>query len=121
MLVQHVPDVVEPFFDAKGDEAFRSQGKTSSTLGRNPKVSIVDLARLIDQNNPEHELYYRDQAKLLPGQPAPSTLQKHTAAIGAQRYEKPFVSDVSEKNKPLRVEYGKEHENETITGFWLYI
>lgn len=104
-----------------GSKAYRSQRKTSSRLGRPPKVSALDLARLTDQKNPEHELHYVDQAKLLPRKPASSTLQKHTAAINARRYEKPFVSNVSEKNKPLRVQYGQEYEKETIRGFWEWI
>jgi len=31
------------------------------------------------------------------------------------------VTAVSDKNKPLRVEYGREYEKETVTGFWQWV
>jgi len=129
-LIADLPTIEIPYSTARlwlrqrdniGLKALRSTRKTSSILGRRAKVSAADLTRLTDQENPEHELHYTDQAKLLPGEPAERTLRHHCAAIGAKRFEKPFVTDVSDKNRPLRVEYGKKHERETLSGFWQWI
>ena len=100
-----------------GLEARRSTRKASSTLGRKPLVSTADLSRLTDQSNPEHEFSYTEQAKLLPGKPSIRTLRRHYARIGARRFKKPYINEVSEKNRPIRVTFGKKHEKETISGF----
>lgn len=104
--------------DEKGEEALRTSRKSSSILGRRAKVSTADLDRLTDQQNPEHELPWSEQAKLLPGQPSERTLRRHCATVGAYRYHKPHVSEVSPTNCPIRVKYGQEHEGKTLTGFW---
>ena len=40
---------------------------------------------------------------------------------GARRYKKPRIKAMSQKNRVERVQYGRLHQNETITGFWKYI
>jgi hypothetical protein len=101
-----------------GSKAYRSQRKNSSNIGRKRKVSASDLERLTDQNNPEHEFSYDEQAKLLPAKPSARTLIRACVSIDAYRYKKPYVTEVSDKNRPLRVAYGQEHEQDTLTGFW---
>jgi hypothetical protein len=125
--IAHLPGINIPASTARlwlkqredlGKIAVRSTRKISSTLGRKSKVSAEDLKRLTDQSNPEHELHYVEQAKLLPGKPSERTLRRHCARIGARRFKEPFISEVSNTNKPKRVKYGKKYEKETLTGFW---
>jgi hypothetical protein len=107
--------------DILGDAAFRSQRKTSSRLGRKSKVSESDVDRLLNQEDPIHELHYEKQRLLLPGLPSQRTLRRHTAARGARRFKKPFMTEVSGINKQKRVKYGQEHQDKNITGYWQWI
>jgi hypothetical protein len=90
-------------------------------LGRKSKVSASDLERLTDQQDPLHEEPYEIQAKTLPRKPAARTLQAHAAQAGARRFKKRYTTEISKKNKPIRVEYGRKREKETLTGFWQYV
>jgi hypothetical protein len=103
-----------------GDQARRRTRKTSSRLGRKSKVSAADLKKLTNQNDPIHEEPYEKQANTLDTQPSGRTLQRHAAQDGARRFKKPYTSEISKKNKPIRVKYGVKHEKETLTGFWQY-
>jgi hypothetical protein len=74
-----------------GEEALRPTRKASSTLGRKPKVSAADLSRLTDQSNPEHELHYAEQVKLLPGKPSERTLRRLSGLEGTwHQYERDY-------------------------------
>jgi hypothetical protein len=55
------------------------------------------------------------------GQPSARTLQAHASQAGGRRFKKRYTTEVSQRNKPIRVEYGKKHENDTLTGFWQYV
>jgi len=107
--------------DIQGSPAFRRTRKQSARLGRKPKVSAADLGRLTNQQDPIHEEPYEVQAKTLDGQPAARTLQAHASRAGAKRFKKRYTTEISKKNKLIRVEYGKEHEKKTITGFWQFV
>ena len=93
--IAHLPSIDIPTSTARlwikqrdklGDLALRSQRKTSSTLGRPPKVSASDLKRLT----------------LLPNKPSARTLQKHANRAGVRRFKKPYQTKISEKNQALR-------------------
>jgi hypothetical protein len=90
-------------------------------MGRPAKVSASDLERLTNQQDPIHEEPYEIQAKTLDKQPSARTLQAHASQAGAKRFKKRYTTEVSQQNKSIRVEYGKKHENETLTGFWQYV
>jgi hypothetical protein len=79
------------------------------------------LERLTNQSDPIHEKHYSEQAKELPKQPSERTLRRHCAQIGAYRFKKPFITEISNPNKQKRVQYGREHEKETLTGYWEWI
>jgi hypothetical protein len=100
-----------------GDLARRSRRKTSSILGRKSKVSAADLERITNQADPIHNLHYIKQAKLLPNKPSERTLRRHCANIDAHRFKEQCVSEVSNANKLKRMKYGKEHQDETLTGY----
>jgi hypothetical protein len=104
-----------------GDQAIRRTRKTSSRLGRKPKVSASDLQYLTNQDDPIHEEPYKIQASTLATKPAARTLQRHAAQDGARRFKKPYTTEISQKNKSLRVDYGTDHDKETLTGFWQYV
>jgi hypothetical protein len=99
------------------DAAQRSIRKTSSILGRKSKVSTADLKRITNQADPIHNLPYTKQAELLPNKPTEYTLRRHYANINTHHFKKPFISKVSNTNKPKRVKYSEEHEKETLTGY----
>ena len=90
-------------------------------MGRPSKVSASDLQRLTNQEDLIHEEPYEIQAKTLDGQPSARTLQAHASRAGARRFKKRYTTEVSRQNKSIRVEYGKKHENDTLTGFWQFI
>jgi hypothetical protein len=107
--------------DIQGSPAARRTRKQSSRLGRPAKVSAADLKRLTNQQDPIHEEPYEIQAKTLDGQPSARTLQAHASRAGARRFKKRYTTEVSRQNKLIRVEYGKKHENDTLTGFWQFV
>lgn len=104
-----------------GDAAFRSQRKSSCIIGRPTKVSASDLTRLTNQDDPIHEKGWQEQANSCPGKPSAKTLQRHVYNAGARRFKKRYQKQISQANRPKRVEYGKEHEKKTILGFWSWI
>jgi hypothetical protein len=104
--------------DIQGSPAIRRTRKQASRLGRKSKVSASDLERLTNQQDPIHKEPYEIQAETLPGEPSARTLQAHATQAGAKRFKKRYTTEISAKNKPIRVEYGKTHENKTLTGFW---
>ncbi|KAF1988676.1 hypothetical protein K402DRAFT_391902, partial [Aulographum hederae CBS 113979] len=104
-----------------GDQALRRTRKINSRLGRKSKVSASDLEKITNQKDPIHEEPYENQAKTLDGKPSARTLQHHTAQDGARRFKKPSSSEISKKNKAVRVEYGQVYEKETLTGFWQWV
>ena len=107
--------------DIQGSPAFRRTRKQSLRLGRPAKVSAADLKRLTNQQDPIHEEPYEIQAKTLKGQPSARTLQAHASQAGARRFKKRYTTQISEDNKQFRMEYGKKHENDTLTRFWQFI
>jgi hypothetical protein len=98
-----------------GEEALRSTRKASSTLVRNPKLSAADLSHLTDQSNPEHKLHYAEKVKLLPEKPSEQTLRRYCSCIGAKSFQKPYITKVSNKNKPIRVAYGEEYMRKRLS------
>ena len=60
--------------EIQGSAALRRTRKQSSRLGRKPIVSVADLERIINQQDPIHEEPYEIQAKTLDGQPSARTL-----------------------------------------------
>jgi hypothetical protein len=86
-------------------------------MERPAKISASDLKRLTNQQDPIHEEPYEIQAKTLDGQPSARTLQAHASQANAKRFKKRYTTEVSQQNKSIRVEYGKKHENETLTSF----
>ncbi len=128
--VAHLPEINIPTSTARlwlkqreklGSEALKSQRRSSSILGRPPKVSESDLCHITDQNDPIHEKGWETQAKSLLKQPAPRTLQRYANQAGAKRFKKPYQTKISKKNQSLRSIYGQKHENKTITRFWSQI
>ena len=107
--------------DIQGSPAARRTRKQSSRLRRPAKVSAADLKQLTNQQDPIHEEPYEIQAKTLDGQPSARTLQAHASRAGARRFKKRYTTEVSRQNKLIRVEYGKKHEKDTLTGFWQFI
>jgi DDE superfamily endonuclease len=104
--------------DIQGSPAIRRTRKQAPRLGRKSKVSALDLERLTNQQNLIHQEPYKIQAETLPDKPSAYTLQAHATQAGARRFKKRYTTEISKKNKPIRVEYGKKHEIKTLTGFW---
>jgi hypothetical protein len=104
--------------DIQGSPALRRTRKQSFRLGRKSKVSASDIIKLTNQQDPIHEEPYEIQAQTLPSQPSARTLQSHAARLGARRFKKRYTTEISARNKSIRIQYGKTHENETLTGFW---
>ena len=98
--------------------ALRRTRKQSFRLGRKSKVSASDIIKLTNQEDPIHEEPYEIQAQTLPGQPSARTLQSHAARLGARRFKKRYTTEISARNKSIRIQYGKTHENKPLTGFW---
>jgi hypothetical protein len=103
--------------DNQGSKALRRTRKQSFRLKRKPTVSAADIERITNQEDPIHEEPYKIQAKTLDGKPSARTLQAHASRAGARRFKKRYTTEVSRQNKSIRVEYGKQHENETLTRF----
>jgi hypothetical protein len=104
--------------DIQGSPAIRRTRKQASRLGRKSKVSASDINKLINQEDPIQKEPYENQAKTLDGNPSARTLQAYATQAGARRFKKRYITEISKKNKPIRVAYGKKHEKETLTGFW---
>ena len=54
----------------------------------------------------------------------PRTLQRRLRQTtnNAQRYKQAYIQKViSKKNRALRVQYGQEHQDKTIDGFWQFV
>ena len=96
--------------DLIGDQALRSQRKSSSILGRKAKVSASDIDRLTNQNESIHEKGWTEQAKTIENRLSKRTLQRHIHVAGAQRFKKRHQTPISKKNQPLRRQYGQDHE-----------
>jgi hypothetical protein len=84
-------------------------------------VSAADLKRLTNQEDPIHKQPYSEQAKTILSQRAARTLQQHATRAGARRFKKGYTSEISDNNKTKRVEYGEEHKEKTLTGFWQWV
>jgi hypothetical protein len=107
--------------DSLGSPGLRRTRKLAARLGRKSKVSEADLEKVTNQEDPLHEEPYSEQAKTLDGRPSARTLQHHATQAGARRFKKRYTTEISKKNKPIRVEYGEKHEKATLTGFWSWI
>lgn len=94
--------------DILGIAALRSTIRRGSTYGPKPTVSADVLTTITDQENPLHEKGYADQVAELNLKCAPRTLQRYRTRAGAQRFRKLVTTEISEKNKGLRVNYGLE-------------
>jgi hypothetical protein len=99
--------------DIQGSTAARRTRKQSFRLGRRPTVSAADLKRLTNQQDPIHAEPYEIQAKTLDGQPSARTLQAHASRAGARRFKKRYTTEVSQRNKSIRVEYGQKQKQDT--------
>ncbi|KAF1991723.1 hypothetical protein K402DRAFT_346650, partial [Aulographum hederae CBS 113979] len=105
--------------DSLGSPALRRTRKLATRLGRKSKVSEADLRKITtNQEDPLHEAAYSDQAKTLEDKPSARTLQYHATRAGARRFKKRYTSEISPRNKSIRVEYGKEHEKANLVSFW---
>jgi hypothetical protein len=104
-----------------GSPARRRTRRRSSILGRKSLVSASVLETITDQDNPIHEKSYKDQVKELGLPCQPSTLQHTATQVGAKRFKKAYTSEISEKNRRERVNYGHRYRTETLTNFWQWI
>jgi hypothetical protein len=104
-----------------GSPALRRTRRIAAIPGPKPLVSASDLETITDQENPIHEKSYKDQVEELGLKCKPSTLQHHANKAGAKRFKKAYTTEISEKNLDERVQYGQEHKEKTLTGFWQYI
>jgi hypothetical protein len=95
-----------------GDQARRRTRKISSRLGRKSKVSASDIDKLTNQEDPIHQEPYENQAKTLNGKPSAHTLQAHATQAGARRFKKRYTTEISKKNKPIRVVYSKTRKSD---------
>ena len=108
--------------DILGSKALRRTRKTSKRLGRKYKVSAATLAPLLDESNPLNTKPYETQIKELRIPLTIRSLRRNfSKRFGARRYKKPYTKEISEKNRSERVQYGKEHQNKTISDFWEWI
>lgn len=102
-----------------GSDGIRRCRKLSTRLGRKSKISEAALDRLIDQKDPVHAMSVVNQIKELHLNCHKRTLQRNAMdRRNAKHYKKRPVTALSQKNKDLRVQYGRNHQGKTITGFW---
>lgn len=89
-------------------------------LGRPFRVPLAQLEALLDDhNNPVCEAPYAIQAAQNNIPLAPRYLQYNVSNwLDAHLYIAAYTDELSEKNKKLRVQYGKDHKDEPIYGFW---
>jgi hypothetical protein len=100
-----------------GSPAHRQTRKRLSILGRKSLVSASVLETVTNQDDPIHNKSYEDQVKELNLPYQPSTLQYTANQAGAKRFKKGYTSEISEKNRRERVDYGHHHKAKTLTNF----
>jgi hypothetical protein len=99
-----------------GSPAKRRTRKLFTRLGQLQKVSSSKLQSLLNPENPLHYQSYDVQARDFSIKP--KTLQQNLVKrIGVKRYRKPKVKVISAKNKRLRISYGINHRDKTVTLF----
>jgi hypothetical protein len=105
-----------------GSPAYRRTRKLSRCLEALRRLSEALLNGLLDPSNPSHHLGYEGQVKALNLPVTAHTLQQNFATRrGAKRFKKLRTSNISDKNKSLRVQYSYEYDDKTITNHWQYV
>ena len=108
-----------------GSPAHRRTRKLSVRLGRRPAVSKEQCETLVSPSkNPVRDQLYEAQIEYHNLHVHPRTLQRRLRQTtnNAQRYKQAYIEKViSKKNRGLRVQYGQEHQDKTIDGFWQFV
>ena len=105
-----------------GDTAYRKIRKLSQSLGRPRQLGEHTLDRLLERENPAHNLGYQKQVETLDLPVSAYTLRRNLSKRkSAKRYKKPRTKAISPTNKKLRVQYGRDHENKSVRKFWQYV
>jgi hypothetical protein len=104
-----------------GQEAYRRTRNQSKKLGGPRLLNENDVHSLLDRKNPLHDLHYSKQATELGVSESTvrRSIKKHHPT--ARRYKKARTKHLSKANKDARVAYGREHEGETLRGFWRWV
>lgn len=105
-----------------GAAACRRTGKTRS--GRPKKVSSETMNMMLDSHQSSvRRQPWPAQAEHFHLEAAPRTLRRafNNRTPRAGRYKMGKVRGISKKNKELRVQYGREHQNHTVTSYFQYV
>jgi len=100
-----------------GHEAYHRGGKHHKKLS---KVTDAQLDILLDPINPVRTQDLQTQVDYhnIPISKRAMQTNLIKRRHKAKRYKMARVTAISKKNKQERVEYGKEHQDKTVDGFW---
>jgi transposase len=110
--------------EINGSPAFRHKRRRSDKLGRRSAVSAETCKMLVSPSNPVRIQSYEAQIEYhnIPIKKRALRTQLAKNTNKGQKYKMAYIGkDLSEKNLKERVEYGTEHLDDDIDGFWQYI
>jgi hypothetical protein len=105
-----------------GEKAYHKTRSSSNILGRNFDICEATLDYILDPENGLSRLDPVSICEKLFLDIHPRTLQASMAKRKhAKRYKRRKTIKIADRNKELRIKYGKLHENKPIRSYWRYI